>query len=480
MNEKAKLCAIFPAEVSEPQKNLLRELERRCNVEFVVKETHYAGKDSLDYAMQRNPDVYVSHAKKNEVLQYVEESKGGLDGMILFPAHFDRRFFLTGLPTLFVDYVPSLQIGFKDAVALGRRYETKFVTATYGSIDVSKSVAEARMDDLVEKIELFNSIRKMKSTKIMDVQVRGFGSEPHEHWWRLNQEEYLQKLKESLGMSAVIVDYRDLFKECLKAEEEKARKIAEKWMEEQSPTKAIRNRRNVGGVTKEEVTKAAKLYLAGDKMMKELGCNAITMDATTWAACESFAESIGEEYLVSGSLPLTEFRLHGIPTCCQSDMEGLVTQALGEYVSGRPGLHGDFVIDPFNEVAQIGHCNAPINPYGDDRRVAYSIGGESLRRPQVYADLPQEGPVTTIKANVLQRKISIWTGELVPGESIYKDFFESYCCNKLVAKTNAKLIYDNYDYRTFGNHNCCFYGDFRDKIKYIASLVGFEVVEQDK
>ena len=247
----------------------------------------------------------MSHAKKNEVLQYVEESKGGLDGMILFPAHFDRRFFLTGLPTLFVDYVPTLQIGFKDAVALGRRYETKFVTATYGSIDVSKSVAEARMDDLVEKIELFNSIRKMKSTKIMDVQVRGFGSEPHEHWWRLNQEEYLQKLKESLGMTAVIVNYRDLFKEYLKAEEEKARKIAEKWMEEQSPTKAIRNRRNVGGVTKEEVTKAAKLYLAGDKMMKELGCNAITMDATTWAACESFAESIGEEYLVSGSLPLT-------------------------------------------------------------------------------------------------------------------------------------------------------------------------------
>lgn len=479
MKEKVKLCAISSGS-SELQKNLLSELERRCNVEFIVKETNYSGKDRLDYAIQRNPDFYVSDAKNNQVLRYIEENKKELDGIVLFPGFFDRRFFLTELPSLFVDYLPSLQIGFKDAVSLGRRYNTKFVTATYGNMDISKSVTEAKIDDLVEKVELFKSIRKMKNTKIMDIQVKGFGSAPHEHWWRLNQEEYLQKLKESLGISAVIVDYRDLFKEYLKMEEEKARKIAEKWMKEQSPTKAIRNKRNVGGITKEEVTKAAKLYLAADRMMKKASCNAITMDASTWVTCKSFAESIGEEYLVSGSLPLTEFRLHGIPTCCQSDMEGLVTQVLGEYVSGRPGLHGDFMIDPFNQIVQIGHCNVPINPYGDNRRIAYSIGGESLRRPQVYVDLPQEGPVTTIKVNILQSRTSIWTGELVPGESIYKDFFESYCCSKLVAKTNAKAIYNNYDYRIFGNHNCCFYGDFRDKIKYIASLIGFKVVEQDK
>ena len=93
MNGKAKLCAIFPAEISEPQQNLLRALERRCNVEFVVKEADYAGKDSFDYAMQRNPDVYVSDTQSNEVLQYIDKNKASLDGTILFPGHVDRRFF---------------------------------------------------------------------------------------------------------------------------------------------------------------------------------------------------------------------------------------------------------------------------------------------------------------------------------------------------------------------------------------------------
>jgi len=219
--------------------------------------------------------------------------------------------------------------------------------------------------------------------------------------------------------------------------------------------------------------------------MKEYGCNAITLDASSWAGNggKSFAASIGEEYLVSGSLALTEFRLHGIPACCQSDMEGLVTQVLGEYLTDRPGLHGDTTIDPFNNVAQVCHCNAPLNPYGDNYRAPYTIGGEggeARRRPQTYVDLPQEGPVTVIKVNILEKKVSIWTGELVPGETIYKDFFESCCCTKLIARTNAKLIYENYDYRTFGNHNSAFYGEHRAKVKNLASLLGLEVIEQDR
>ncbi len=484
-NQNAKVYAVSFSLPEDVTNKILGDLESRCGgIEFVGRETiGYPGKDAMDYAMQRSPEVYVEDSKSNSVLEDIQNRKEGLDGLVLlFGGFCDNRYLLTGLPTLMIDYnaFPNLQIGFKDGVALGRRLGTKFITATYSTTDASESVSASRLDDLVEKVELFNAITKMKNTKIMDVQVRGFGSEPHEHWWRRDQEVYLQRLKETLGIDVVIVDYRDLFKEYGRIEEDEAKEIAAKWIAEQTPTKSIKNTRNVGGVTEEEVTKAGRLYLAADRLMKEYGCNAITMDATTWSACESFAHSIGEQYLVSGSLPLMEFRLHGIPACCQSDMEGLVTQILGECLTGRPGLHGDLTIDPFNDVTQVCHCNAPINPYGDDYRAPYSIGGEPRRRPQQYVDLPQEGPVTIIKTNVLQEKISVWTGELVPGESIYKNFFESCCCTKLIARANAKSIYENYDYRTFGNHNSCFYGEFREKVKSIASLIGFEVVEEDR
>jgi len=488
--QNAKVYAVFFSLPEDPFKRILAELESKCEgVEFVGGATvSYRGKDSSDYALQRSPEIHIDDENSNLTLQNIANLKPELDGVLLFfggGGYCDRRYLLTGLPTIMVDYnaFPTLQIGFKNATALGRRYGTKFITATYSTTDLSESVSASRRDDLAEKVELFKVISKMKNARIMDVQVRGFGAEPHEHWWRLNQEVYLQRLKELLGIDAIIVDYRDLFEEYTKTGEAEAKEIATRWLNEQSPTNAIKNTRNVGGVTEEEVTKAAKLYIATDKLMKEYGCNAITLDATSWGegtGGESVAASIGEEYLVSGSLPLTEFRLHGIPACCQSDMEGLVTQVIGEYLTGRPGLHGDTTIDPFNNVTQVCHCNAPLNPYGDNYRAPYTIGGEALRRPQAYVDLPQEGPVTVIRVNILEKKISLWGGELVPGETIYKDFFESCCCTKLIARTNAKLIYENYDHRTFGNHHSAFYGDHRAKVKNLASLLGFEVVEQDR
>jgi len=480
MKEMPKLCAVFPA-VGEKQNQFCRELAQKCNAQIEPKETGYGGKEVADYTIQRDPHAVVSDGQSNAVLRYITETD--LDGLILFPGYFDRRFYLTGLPILLVDTLPGLQLGFKNAVALAREYGTNFVTATYNSqgTDVSQSVADARATDLTKKVALFDAVRRMKATKIMDVQVRGGGVEPHEHWWRLHQEEYLHELKQSTGIDAEIVDYRDLFRRYQQVEPDEAADIAAQWMQNEEPTNAIKNTRSKDDVTDEEISKAARLYVAANSMMKESQCNAITLDATTWASAvgRDFAQTIGEDYLVSGSLPLMEFRLHGIPACCQSDMEGLVSLVIGESVAQRPGFHGDFVVDPFNEVAQIGHCNAPTNPYGDDRRVPYSIGGEPSRRPQVYVDLPQEGPVTVIKANVLQKKISTWGGSLVPGETIYRNFFQSYCCSKLVARTNAQRIQDNYEYRTFANHNCLFYGDIRDEIKGIASLLGYDVVEQD-
>jgi hypothetical protein len=483
MDQKAKICAVSMV-LDENQEKLLRDLEKTCNVEIDIRETNYSGKDWLDYEIQRSPDTYVNDSQNNQILQHIRDSRD-LDGIILFPdLAFDKRFLLTKLPTLLIDSLPNLQFRFKDAVSLGKMYKTNFITATFnkGQTDVSKAVGKKRKDDLAEKVRLFDVIRKMKNTRIMDIQVKGFGTEPHEHWWRLNQEEYLEELKVRMGMDVIIEDYRNLFRQYKQADSDKAKKLAKRWIEQQKPTNAIKNKRNVASLKEEEIIKAAKLYLAAEKMMKETGCNALTLDASSWAspAGRSFAESLGEKFLVSGSLPITEFRLHGVPGCCQSDMNGLVTQILGEYISGRPGFHGDVVIDPYNDVVQVGHCNAPLNPYGDDKRIPYSIGGEQERRPQIYADLPQEGLVTGIKVNVLENKISIWNGELIPGESIYKDFFESYCCSKLVAKTNAKAIYDNYDYRVFGNHICLFYGDFRNRIKEMADLLGFSLIEQDK
>ena len=349
--------------------------------------------------------------------------------------------------------------------------------ASYSDFDASESIASSRIRDLTGKVELFKSINKMKNTKILDVQVRGCGVDPHEHWWRLNQELFLNRLKQYLGMDVVILDYRDFFKEYEGISEKEAKTIAKKWIAGQSSTKAAQNKRNIGGVTEKNVIDGAKVYLTAEKYVKKFNANAITVDSMTWS---KISASGGKSY-PSMSPGISEFQLHGIPAVCESDMEGIVSAVMGHYLTGGyNGLMGDLIIDPFNDVIEICHCSAPINPYGDNYRAPYTIGKEELRWPQFYIDLPERGTATIIRVNILQKQISILTGEIISGESIWKNYRDYACCTKVTLKTNAKQVYQNFRYGIFTNHQLLFYGDHRQKIKDLAALIGFEVVEQDK
>ena len=53
------------------------------------------------------------------------------------------------------------------------------------------------------------------------------------------------------------------------------------------------------------------------------------------------------------------------------------------------------------------------------------------------------------------------------------------CRTKIAIKTNTKALIKNLDSKTFGVHRVVFYGDFREKFKDLATLIGFEVVEED-
>lgn len=161
-------------------------------------------------------------------------------------------------------------------------------------------------------------------------------------------------------------------------------------------------------------------------------------------------------------------------------MEGIVTAAMGHYLTDGYGLMGDFIIDSFNDAVIVCHCSSPINPYGDDYRAPYTIGKEKLRWPQFYVDLPKEGSATIMRVNILKKQISVLTGEVVMGESVWKNFEDYSCCTKVAVKTNAKQVYQKFDYRAFSNHQLLFYGDHRQKIKDLAKLIGFEVVESDR
>ena len=205
--------------------------------------------------------------------------------------------------------------------------------------------------------------------------------------------------------------------------------------------------------------------------MERFDANAITMDCMTW-------HLKGGKYDICGSLGITELQKEGIPAVCESDMDGLVTDVLGNYLTGGQGFLGDFMIDTFNDVTVYAHCQAPLNPHGEDR-FPYTIR-EHGGRTVLQVKLPTEGQITALRVNLLEKKISVHTGELVDGEAIYKDFREVSCRTKLVARVNATRIHQNYDYGIFTNHPLVYYGDIREKVQDLARLIGFQVVEEDK
>ena len=77
------------------------------------------------------------------------------------------------------------------------------------------------------------------------------------------------------------------------------------------------------------------------------------------------------------------------------------------------------------------------------------------------------------------KKISLFTGKTVSGKEFFDDWDDLACRTKIAIKTNTKALIKNLESKTFEVHRAVFYGDFREKIKDLATLIKFEVIEED-
>lgn len=510
--EKAKVYTVFfslPADVSG---EILSALQSKCErVEFVGKETiNYYGIDA-----STNPETEIDDKKNNLVLQNIEYSKKDLDGLILFFGGFsDKRYMLTGLPTIIVDCnLSNPQIGFRNAAALGEKYGTRFITATYSTAGFSNDAYQfvpgdiptpLASDVLAEKIKLFNVIRRVKNAKLLTIQdydrIDPIGLKG---WVAVNaslddyDKIYPHRLKESLGAEIVIARSKELIQEIEKVERKKAENIADMWISE---AKAVI------GVTREDVIRTAELYIAYKELMKKYDADAIT--PSSWALIP--------DGVIKAMPPLAEMELAKelIPVCCESLINSLVTQMIVTYMTGKPGFVGDILTGfppavPVSEIPKnmmvIGHCYGPINPHGNDRvpytirnHAYYELGWDTTdprrawrRDAQVRAnkqlkkehitlvaicvEWPIDEVVSMVKVNVYDKKIEVYTGRTVDGNYLYKDFNNRICRTKLafcLDKPFRRLRRDRW-----GCHRVVFYGDHKQKIKDLAALIGFEVID---
>jgi hypothetical protein len=367
------------------------------------------------------------------------------------------------------------------------------LSLSLGATAVSRgdSPAKATAQEVVAKLKGATILSIQDYDKINAIDQEGmagvWGNSPVNDYDR----SYRQRLKEYLGINLVLIRSGELLEAMGKVDPKEQETLADLW---------IRQATQMKKVTRRDILRSAKLCLAIKSLVKKHHAVAVTYDSATLTLSEK---------KVNAWTPLTilELAKEHVPCCCQSHVDCLVTQTIGSHLTGgRPGYVGDvlndWAFDPTGarpqDVIVIGHCGAPINPHGNDR-IPYLLrdhihsdkqwgGGPDDVAEATTVTWPTKEPVTVVKFDVGRKKVSIYTGTVLDGNALYRDFANCICRNKMVVQIdNPRQSYllpsDPKDgafrswWGSWGCHQVAFYGNLRQQLKEFAALTGFQVVE---
>jgi len=493
-------CQGGPNEVAPDvmtQEEIMHKLQSDCpGVEFIVRDL-YHGDTKLETVMNELYGKRLVAFTEGWEIPPLE----GLDGVLIIGWHSTRsphyKLLFTGLPTIVAyNFLEWFSIPHKllltgkeeDSILVGGpeycKGKPKVLTV---QLDRRRTSPPAEQEDmfqnLVSKVKLIQAIRKMRDIRILRVSpywsfgaldYRGDGNKhkPDDY-----NEIVSRELKETFGIEIVNVMPDEFYEAVKKADQKKAEKIAQMWIDEAE---------KMVDTTFSEVVKTAKAYLAFEALRKKYNCNAIethmrqltkerTMDTIFWP-----------------TLSLMEFQKRGIMAICQAYENMLLTHLLGYFMTGRPSMMGDYFLDPYHDVDIAMHCGFPLNAYGDDRKIPYVLishaesSMKSTLKPgsgtAVIAHYPINEPVTIWKLHLLQKKIGLHTGTTADGNVIYSncEWENTMCRTKVVSKVDVQKVQRYFSPDEYGNHRAITFGDYRQKIKDIATLLGFEVFEEDR
>jgi len=464
---------------------LLRKLKSECpGVEFIAR------------------DVTQSGTSVESVTQELQKRKQELDGVVLVgvgggggPSR-DYSLAFSGLPTIAVyNLFEFMNFPYK-LFATGQEEESipaggpdykggRILTAELDRRGLCKPrVSSAMFQDLVYKIKLIEAIKKLKLSRVLVVSphallaVVDYQGDAHKHMPKDYNKVYTDALRDSLGVELVTASPQEFFEAYEKTKVEEAEKISEKWIKQAKSVEAARS----------EITKTARAYLAFEALRKKHDCNAVSTHMRRLRPTRKM-----EDRFMPGLGLECGFKVRGIQAVCQNYPSIVVTELLGYFLTGRPSMLGDLIIDRANSVTILTHCGAPVNPYGDDRIVDYKIKTHAespLRNTQepgsstgLQVEWPAGEPVTVWKMYVLHKKIGFYTGKVVSARSVYdKDRVDNVLCRtKLVARVdNVSKVQKHFSPDEYGIHRAATLGDLREVIKDVAVLLGYGSMEEDR
>lgn len=488
-NEKTRILTVFlnegylrtggPVENPVTNSDLLAKLQQ-----------HFGEIDFLARDITRSP------LSRDSVLSELEKTKADLDGVLIFGNLRQNKLAFSGLPTIVVynlwawdqspyklfatggDVQESIMVGGPDY----KKMNGKVITAQLDRRQVcDPEDSEAMFQDLLDKIKLIEAIKKLKESRILSVSPHYYIAQV-DYQGDLNKqlpenynETLMKKMKEKFGVEIIRATPEEFYEAYSETDLEEATKEAEKWIREAAGVQAA----------KSEIIKTARTYLAFDALRRKYNCNGVSTHM------RSVTGSGNPEDIFFPGLGLEcGFKTRGIMAVCQDYPHILITQMLGYFITGRPSMLGDLMIDTHHNLDILLHCGTPINPYGDERRVPYIIKthAESPLRDTREAGSgtgmqvmwPIGEPVTVWKVYPLLDKIGYHTGTLADGYSLFRNYANLVCRNKVIIQVDdAATIQNHFFADAYGIHRAATIGNLEETIKNLAVLLGLDVMDED-
>jgi hypothetical protein len=457
---------------------LLRQLRDDVpDVEFIARDMTEAG------------------CTPESVLNELEHRKADLDGVLIVGASRLYGLALSGLPTIVVyNLFEWMNIPYKlyatgkepDSILVGGPAYGKgrIVTAQMDRRGVTDR-SSAMYEDLLGKIRVVVAMGRLKRSRILSVSSNrylaqvDYQGDLRKSFPEGYNERYAEALKASLGVEIERVPPEEFYQAVAEADRARAEAIADDW---------IGRAAALTDTTREEVIHTASAYLAFDALRERHGCNAVSTHMRSLTGSGQV-----EDMFWPGLALECGFKVRGIQAVCQDYPNILVTQLLGYYLTGRPSMLGDLMIDTFSHAEILTHCGAPINPHGEDR-VPYTITshaespvrgtGKPGSSTGITVELPLDETVTVWKVYALHGKVGFHTGRSIDGRTLYghssAGFDEIMCRTKLVLQVrDAAVIQRHYSPDEYGIHRAATYGDLTDQIRVFGVLAGFDMMDEE-
>lgn len=338
----------------------------------------------------------------------------------------------SGKPTLFVD----------DLYAGSGEFLISYAAAKRKGLKVA-GISSSRFEDVVQGVRTFEALKKLRAATIIDVVDRAPGTNA-------------SAITDVFGTNVKQIGSQEYNNFYARADRTQASAWAKKW---------IKGAQKVMEPTAEEIEKSGQIYVAMKDLMQEHGADAITVDC------------LGLFY--SGKAPaypcLGFFQLNndGKVGACEADLQSTITMLAITYLTGKPGYISDPVIDTSKNQIIYAHCVAPNKVHGPGGpSSAYYIRSHSEDRKgaSVRVLMPVNEMTTTLRFNPATREVVFHQAKAVA--NIDED---KACRTKLAAEVrDIHKLMEEWD--RWGWHRVTFYGDLRQPVETISSLLGFKMV----